>query len=94
MQSSLESLSCRRSLTLSLNEERRLHALQLAMQDTQRRSTYLSHELDAMMHRWHDKILLVRKALEEDNSQKVVGELVDKYLLHIIDRNRMIVDVS
>ncbi len=43
----------------------------------------MEQEVENIIERWQGKIAVVRKAIEEDsirNQNKILGELVDKYI--------------
>jgi hypothetical protein len=56
----------------------------------------MESEAQRIIERWNGKLSVVRQAIDEDqtrNQSKVLGELVDKYISHIFERNRKIVEV-
>jgi hypothetical protein len=70
--------------------------LKINIDDASRKNEYMESEVEHIIERWHGKLAVVKKAIEEDqlrNQSKVLGELVDKYIQHIFDRNRKIVEV-
>jgi hypothetical protein len=49
-----------------LNEERRLNQLKINIEDSSRKTTLMETEIDHILERWHGKIAIVKKAIEED----------------------------
>lgn len=59
-------MKSRRDLNLGLNEERRVNQLKINIEDAARKTTLMENEVDHILERWHGKIAVVRKAIEED----------------------------
>eukprot|EP00347_Sterkiella_histriomuscorum_P021445 403333951 len=96
LEEQVDSLKAHRDLDLGLNEERRLNQLKINIEDASLKTQYMESEVDHILERWHGKIAVVKKAIEEDqirNQSKVLGELVDKYIQQIFERNRKLVEV-
>jgi len=92
----VDSLKARRDLNLGLNEERRLNQAKLNIEDAKRKTHFMEQEVDHILERWHGKIAVVKKAVEDDQQRtqsKVLGELVDRYIVQIFERNRKLVEV-
>lgn len=97
LESEVDSLRARHELTIGLNEERRLQQLKIGIQDSERRSHYLEKEVENILERWHGKVALVRRGIEEDlerNRSKVLAELTDKYMQQLFDKNRQTIEIA
>ena len=81
---------------MGLNEERRLRQLTINVEDSGRKTTFMEQEVENIIERWQGKIADVRRAIEEDqirNQNKILGELVDKYIAQVFEKNRKLVEV-
>ena len=57
--------------------------MRITIDDAARKTNMMEKEVEHILQRWHGKIAVVKKAIEEDqlrNQSKVLGELVDKYI--------------
>ena len=84
-------------MQIGLNEERKLRQLKLNIDDAARKSCLMEDEAESIVQRWEGRILVIQKQLEEDISRsqsQVLGELVDKYIQQVFDKNRRIVEVQ
>jgi len=53
-------------LNLGLNEERKLQQVRINVEDAARKSHKMEQEVANIIDRWHGKIAVVRKAIEDD----------------------------
>lgn len=86
-----------RDLHIGLNDERRIKQIKINIEDASRKSKFMEDEVKSILERWHGRMVVVRKQLEEDQSRnegKVLGELVDKYIQQLFDKNKKMVDLS
>jgi hypothetical protein len=51
---------------VGLNEERRLKQLKINIDDASRKNEYMESEVEHIIERWHGKLAVVKKAIEED----------------------------
>jgi len=53
-------------LNIGLNEERKLNQARINIEDAQRKSERLEREVQSIIDRWHGKIAVVKRAIEDD----------------------------
>jgi hypothetical protein len=61
-----------------------------------RKTSLMETEVENIVERWQSNIAVVKKGIEEDqirNQQLMLGQLVEKYISQIFERNKKIVDI-
>lgn len=92
----IDQLKAKRGLAIGLNEERRVNQLKINIDDVARKTTLMETEVENIVERWQSKIAVVKKGIEEDqirNQQLMLGQLVEKYISQIFERNKKMVDL-
>ena len=57
----------------------------------------MEDEAENIIERWSGRMIVIQKQLEEDvqrNQSRVLGDLIDKYIQQIFEKNRRMVDVQ
>ena len=97
MEGEVSMLKAGRDLHIGLNEERRLKQIKITIEDATRRSNLLENEAENIIQRWQGRIVVIQKQLEEDaqrNQGKIFGDLIDKYIAQIFEKNRKMVEIQ